>query len=229
MTDRLDHAFAAPDVLRWSLVGAFISGGQSVYGETQERRTDGGGAWQATLQNIPILTTEAALAWEAMMLRFHLGDTKVIVPRCAGRVKAAFTRPFGLVTHSDGTPFSDEMPYASALFEGVLSATVTLRATVATIILEPGYELVGGESFTMTGTKYGERLYGVAAIISQGGGVATVRFGPPAREAYAAGSVVDFNDPRCVMRAQLADGSAWADYDTAWHASTSIVFRETFR
>lgn len=229
MTDRLDHAFAAPDVLRWQLVGAFISGGQSVYGETQERRTDGGGAWQATLQNIPILTTAAALGWEALMLRFHLGDTKVIVPRCAGRVKAGFARPHDFVRHSDETPFSDEMPYASALLTGTLSGAIALRATTATIILEPGYELVGGESFTMTGPTYGDRLYGVASVISQAGGIATVRFGPPAREAYAAGTIVDFSDPRCVMVAQLAGGGSWADYDTAWHASPSIVFRETFR
>lgn len=229
MTDRLDHAFAAPDVLRWQLGGVFISGGQSVFGETQERRTDGGGAWQATLQSIQIVTTEAALAWEALMLRLHLGDTKLVVPRCAGRVKAAFTTPLGFVTHSDDTPFSDGTPYASALLEGTLGGGVALRATTATIVLEPNYELIGGESFTMTGTKYGERLYGVASVISQADGVAVVRFGPPAREAYPSGTVVDFNDPRCVMRAQLADGSSWADYDAAWHASTSIVFRETFR
>lgn len=229
MTDRLDHAFAAPDVLRWGIVGAFISGGQSVYGETQERRTDGGGAWQAALQNIPILTTEAALAWEALLLRFHLGDTKVVVPRCAGRVKAGFTHPHDLATHSDGTPFSDGMPYASALLFGSLSGSIALRATTATIVLEPGYELIGGESFTMTGPIHGERLYGIASIVSQADGVATVRFGPPAREAYTAGTVVDFNDPRCVMRAQLADGADWGDYDTAWQASTSIVFRETWR
>ncbi|MBO9710576.1 MAG: hypothetical protein J7521_20435 [Caulobacter sp.] len=229
MVDRVPHDFASPGVLRWGLVGSFISGGQTIYGETQERRTDGGGAWQASFQSIPILTTADARAWEAMMLRFHLGDTKVIVPRCAGRMKADFSRPAAFVPHSDETPFSDEMPYASALLAGSLSSDISLRATIATIVLEPGYALVGGESFTMTGPKYGDRLYGVASVLSQSGGVATVRFGPPAREAYAAGTVVDFADPRCVMRAQLADGADWGDYDTAWHASTSIVFRETFR
>jgi len=229
MVDRLPHAFAAPDVLRWGLVGSFISGGPTIYGETQERNASGGGAWQASFQSVPIYTSEAAKAWEALLLRFSLGDTKVVVPRCAGRVKADFTRPFGLVPYSDNSLHSDDTPFVSVLLTGALSAGIQLRATTATIVLEPGYELVGGEPFTMTGPRYGERLYGVASIISQSGGVATVRFGPPAREAYSAGTVVDFNDPRCVMRAQMADGSAWPDYDVAWHATPSIVFRETFR
>lgn len=231
MTDRLPHAFAAPDALQWGDTANWIQGGVTVYGEAQERSTSGGGAWVATCSEIPLLNEDDTRTWEALMLNWSLGDTKVIVPRCAGRIKARFALTGARNTHSDGTPFSDGTLYAGGVF-GELAADVALRATTAQIILPPGAALFGSEPFTVSGPTYGDRLYGVARILSvdPDTNTATVRFGKPAREAYPAGTPVDFGDPRCTMRAVMIDSaSAWPTFDPAWQANVAMVFRETFR
>lgn len=231
MTDRLPHAFAAPDAIRWSDTGGLISGGSPMaFSEEQERSASGGGAWVATCSGIQLLTEADQRTWESLVLGWSMGDTKVVVPRCAGRLKARFAFANARNTHSDGTPFSDGTLYAGGVF-GHLAAPVALRDTTAQIILPPGAALLGGEPFTMVGAAKAERLYGVYRILAVDvpSNTYTVRFAKPAREAYPAGTEVDFGDPRCVMRARMADGTGWAEYDPAWHAEVAMVFRETDR
>ncbi|MBI1682392.1 hypothetical protein [Caulobacter hibisci] len=230
MTDRLPHAFAAPDALRWSDTGGIITGGAPIFGEEQERSANGGGAWVASCSGIRLETEADQRTWEALILGWSMGDTKVVVPRCAGKLKAVFARPLARVTHSDGTPFSDGTLYAGGHF-GALAAPLALRDTTAQIILPEGAALLGGEPFTLVGNVYQERLYGVRRVLAVDveTNTYTVLFAKPAREAYPAGAEVDFGDPRCLMRARMADGTAWPEYDPAWHADVSMVFRETFR
>lgn len=228
MVDRLPHAFAASDALRWGDTANWVSGGATLGGESQERSTNGGGAWVAACSAISLITALDSRIWEALMLNWSLGDTKIIVPRCSN-LKATFAQTGARNTHSDGTPFSDGSLYAGGSF-GALAAPVALRDTTAQITLPVGAALLGGEPFTMTGPNRSERLYGVARILAVDvpTNTATVRFAKPAREAYPAGTEVDFGDPRCLMRAQLANGAGWATFDPAWHAQVDMVFRETF-
>lgn len=228
MTDILPHAFAAPDVLRWSNPGAFVRSPETIFGESIERRTDGGGKWRAELKGIPLLTESDARLWEALLLNWSLGDTKIIVPRCAGRIVAGFARAVGSVPHSDGTPFSDGSLYGSGVTT-TLAASVALRDTEMQVVLPEGGELRGAEPFTLVGPTYGPRLYGVARVLSVTDGVATVKTSPPAREPYDAGAEVDWSRPRCTMRAQLSGSDEWPEFDAAWQAGVSITFEETFR
>lgn len=231
MIDRLPHAFAAPDALRWSDTGGIITGGAPMFsGEEQERSASGGGAWVAFCSGISLLTEADQRTWEALVLGWSMGDTRVVVPRCAGRVKARFALPRARNTHSDGTPFSDGSLYAGS-HVGYLAEAVALRATTAKITLPTGAALFGAEPFTMVGSIYLDRLYAVRRVVSvdNATNTYTVSFAKPAREAYPAGATVDFGDPRCLMRARMADGTAWPEYDPAWHAEVSMVFRETFK
>lgn len=230
MTVRLPHAFAAPERLKWSDSGALITGGTPIFGEEQERSAAGGGLWLATCSGIRLTTEADQRTWESLVLGWSMGDTKVVVPRCSGRLKARFARASARNTHSDGTPFSDGSLYAGG-HHGFLAQALALRATTARITLPTGAALLGGEPFTMVGATYADRLYGVYRILSVDAltNTYTVRFAKPAREAYAAGTEVDFGDPRCVMRARMADGTAWPEYDPAWHAEVAMVFTETFK
>lgn len=226
--DTLPHEFAAARALRWRLAGAFIRGPQSVFGEAVERRTDGGGRWEAELGDIPLLSDASQRTWEALLLGWSLGDTKLIVPRCARSLKADYARSAARVPHSDDTPFDDDSLYVSEAEMGALAAALDLRDTEAQITLPAGAVLTAGEPFTLVGDVYGPRLYGVSRVLDVTGQVATVSFAPPAREAYALETAVDFGAPRCTMRAQLADGAAWPTLDVARQGNVSILFRETW-
>lgn len=199
-------------------------------GEEQERSASGGGAWVASCSGVRLLTEADQRTWHALMLSWSMGDTRVVVPYCAGKLKARFARPGARNTHSDGTPFSDGSLYMSS-YTGVLSEALELRATTAKITLPVGAALLGAEPFTIVGETYLDRLYEVRRVLAvdEVTNTYTVLFAKPAREALPAGAVVDFGDPRCLMRARMSDGSGWPEYDPAWHAEVSMVFRETFK
>lgn len=230
MVDRIPHFITSAGVIRWGDTGAFTSGGQSVFGETQERSMTGGGEWEAAFSEIEILTEADARVWEALRLNWSLGDTRVVVPRCAGRARASFVGTAARNTHSDGTSFSDGSLYVGGSY-GTLATTVGLRQTEALITLPEGAALTGAEPFTMVGPRHADRLYAVARVLAvdTGTNTYTVRFAKPARETYLVGTEVDFGDPRCVMRPLIGEGQGWPEYDTSWNASLSMVFRETFR
>lgn len=233
MTDVLPPCFALRAEMVWTLPGAFTTGGQSVYGgETQVRRTDGGGGWRATLQNLVLKDAANQKTWQAIWQDIMLGNTKYVVPRPPHRLKATFSGTGETVPWSDDVPFSDDTEWSTGDGFGSLAVALELRATEAQILLPPGAALEGGEPFTLVGTTYGARLYHVARVLAvaedDAGDTVAVRFGPPAREDYNSGTEVDFENPRCTMRAVPgADGSS-PMFTRSRFAMASMTFEETW-
>jgi hypothetical protein len=230
MTRVLPLCFALRGEMTWSNPGAFVSGGQSVFNsEPLTRRTDGGGGWMAALRGTALNTPGRQKTWNAITTLINLGDDKLIVPFPGFRLKPGFAGSLADTPWSDDTPFDDDSLFASGSGYGTLNADVALRATEMQVVLPADGSLEGGEPFSLTGPTYGTRLYMVAAVTDVTGLVATITFGPPAREAYTAGLEVDFEQPRCTMRAVIDQSEgAYPVFGRSKFASASMTFVETW-
>lgn len=208
-----------------------MAGGQSIFGESQTRRTDGGGRWFCEVGPILLSRRAEIQTYEALLLDWNNGNDKVVVHRHAGKLSAA---PDGqsLVPFSDGTTFSDGSPLVSGQVNAELVEDAALRATDLTVRVWGARPFAGAEPFTIVGPTYQDRLYGAARILSAtADGEATVyglRIGPPLREAAPAGTLVDFDRPRCVMRPDMTQDSLWPGYGPAFLGQGQLQFSETF-
>jgi hypothetical protein len=230
VTDQITPGLLRYSGLRWRLGGAFIDGGQSVFGESQTRRTDGGGRWFAEFGNVQVMTTAQAQLYEALLLDWNNGNEKVIVHRLAGPLLAGRDAE---VTFSDDTTFSDGSPLISGEVNAEFTASAALRATAISIRVWGASAFQGGEAFTVVHPTMEDRLYGVARVLSSTSADEytdyTLRISPPLREAVADGDQIDFNRPRCVMRVDVSDENLWPTFEPGFFARTSIRFSETFK
>lgn len=230
MTLVLPLCYARRGDMVWSNPGAFVSGGQSVFGaEPLTRRTDGGGGWMASLNGMGLTTAQHHKTWNALTTRWNLGDTRIIVPWTGFRLQASFAGALDDTPWSDDTPFDDDTLFEGGSGFGALAADVALRDTQAQITLPSGASLEGGEPFSITGGTYGTRLHMVASVDDIDGDVVTITFGPPAREAYTADTEVDFEHPRCTMRAVIDRAEdAYPTFGRSRFASANMTFVETW-
>lgn len=234
--DQISRASLVVEEARWRLSGALDSGGTTEDGENQTRRADGGGRW--VYEGEIILTTDQELRlYEALLLRWSLGFDIAVVSRIAGPLALGFTGDGStvLVPFSDGSTFSDGTLFESSsssayLVDAVIKGASTYRMYVA----GAPRNMEGGEPFTIIGTKYRERLHGVAGILNAEteteGVIYTVMAAPPLREDYPADTRVDLDNPRVVMRPNVGDAGVWPKYkDVFVGARVSVMFTETRR
>jgi hypothetical protein len=235
--DQITRTLLTVTSARWRLSGALDSGGTAEDGENQTRRADGGGKW--VMEGEIIMASDQQIRlYEALLLGWSLGDTRCVVSRIGGplMISSATDGQVTLVPFSDGSTFSDGTMFQSgSAGSGVLvdaadrgDVNYRLRVEGANRMLE------GGEPFTLIGSTYLERLYGVARITNiQADGAAiiyTVLAAPPLRDPYPAGLVVDFGNPRCFMRADIDSSEAWPTYqDVFVGARIPVSFTETRR
>lgn len=235
--DQITRNLLVVEEARWRLSGALDSGGTSEDGENQYRRADGGGRW--VCESEIILTSESDVRlYEALLLRWSLGFDIAVVSRIGGPLMLGFAEEGGtvLVPFSDGSTFSDGSMFESgSAGSSVLVDAVTKGATSYRVRIEGAPRaLEGGEPFTLVGTTYKERLYGVAGVLNQvadgAGTIYTILAAPPLRENYSAGLVADYDNPRVVMRPDLTDSSVWPKYKDVFRgARVPISFTETRR
>lgn len=181
-----------PETEVWRLVGVAISGGISVGGSSTLTRTDGGGLWACEMTGIELFTAAQLLAASALDMQLEAGASSIVVP-CFG---------FPL------RPVPAGVDWAPTI---TLADPAALRATTLAVQIDVGAPLEAGHPFSITGETHGKRLHKVhsvdAAEVVDGVYTQTIRIRPPLREAAAAGAVLDFTDPGCVMR--LANPNAW--------------------
>jgi hypothetical protein len=235
--DQISRNLLVVEEARWRLSGALDSGGTSEEGETQYRRADGGGRW--VCESEIILTTENEVRlYETLLLRWSLGFDIAIVSRIGGPLLLGFVEggSTALVPFSDGSTFSDGSMFLSGGAGGaILVDAVTKGSTSYRVRVEGAPRaLMGGEPFTMTGPVYQERLHGNAGILSQvadGGGIIyTILAAPPLREDYPAGTLVDFDNPRVVMRPDINNPDVWPSYRSVFRgARIPVSWTETRR
>jgi len=203
---------------------ATISGGTSLSGVEDVIATDGGGHWYADLGNADLYSRDRVMLWRAFKAALHGGVDAFIFPVCDIRHQPSRGRL--LAPHSDGAGFSDETLYENGDCGAETTVDLPLRSTQATISMALGKPLIGGERFTINHPDHRARCYQIGQIFEQTETGARFQFHPPLREAVSAGTEVDFNDPRCVMR---INGNMSAPLAGPRWATGSVSLVEDFR
>lgn len=206
----------------WNIVGNTMGAGQTT-GASVDVRSDGGGLWMASLNNIRFLDATDALLWRAVRQICNGGVTPIVVPR--NDIPFApwpAGAPTGLIAHSDGTPFDDGSGYYQPVIDITARGAAPLRATAMEFDLNYCGPLQGGEAFSIEHPLFGWRLYEIATVVvAEGGASAAVTFNPPLREAVDDETRLEFDRPRCLMK--LATPGAMDLNVTTWPFSLASV------
>lgn len=211
----------------WNIIGNTAGSGQTS-SVAAVIRSDGGGFWAASLNNIQFLDRSDTLLWRAIRQLCNGGVSPIVVPRN----DIAFAPfPFGAlpmdaIPHSDGALFSDGGGYAQPIINVTCNGGAALRAVSMNVNLIVCADLQGGEAFSIEHPTFGWRMYEIATVSPVSDGVVAITFNPPLREAIVDGEQIEFDMPRCTMR--LADPKAMDLNVTTWPFSiASVKFIET--
>lgn len=213
--------------------GVAVTAGESISGETDVIRTDGGGYWLVQMVGIELLTTDLVRAWRAWEDTLESGVTKVLVPvadvRQAPRpvVGGKLGSPSKLEATSDDPYFPEAVGFASPWIVARATQPALLRATELEILVEHGARLKGGEVFAISHATSGRRCYRVGRVLSRDGQTAVAQIRPPLREAIADDTALDFDWPSFVATV-LPDAEISPELENGRRAVVDIAFRESF-
>lgn len=187
----------------WTIGGAATSGGASLSGIDEPIRTDGGGYVQGSLSQGMAITPEQNKSWRGFTTAMDGGATQFVCMVGDRRhqpvkARAPWANPSNSVYASGGA-----IAHVQTIQNG---QTGGLRATLMRITaqLEVPLNEDGGEWFTIVHTTWGERAYNLISATLVSTGVYDIEFRPPLREATDAGVFIDFDNPRCIVRASAA-------------------------
>jgi hypothetical protein len=226
----------APSEWTWRIVGAPLIGGQPISGPPQTAEVTGGGYWMAEWTPALLSPSRGLAAWRAIVAELSSGVSLLEVPVLDALQPWPAGVAASLVPFSDGSTFDDLSEFFSDAIDATLFADAYMPAspappappTQAQIEFTAGGALMGGEYFTVVGPSGFAKLHMVTRILSTAGNVATVCVRPPFREDMAAGTLVDFNRPRCVMKADLSSvEKAWPRMRSAMVSEAAITFMES--
>jgi hypothetical protein len=212
---------------------AVITGGESLSGETDTIRTDGGGYWLISLLGIELLSTDLIRAWRAWEDTLESGVTKVLVPvadvRMAPRpvVGGRLSSPSQLHPQSDDPYFPEAVGFATPWIVAHATADAALRATELSLTVVNGARVKGGEVFAINHPTAGRRIYRVGRVLARAGQDATVQIRPPLREAITDGNALDFDWPS-VVATLLPDADISPEILYGRSSVVDILFREAF-
>jgi hypothetical protein len=204
--------FGLEDVGPPKLVRRALSGGVSLSGEEQKVGITGGGSWVLQASG-DLIEENKVRAWRALETLLAGGTTAATVEWPVG-----LFQPIG--------PLRTRRPFGwpPVAASGILQAQATafgvhaLRATTLNIAdFSAPRALVGGEFFTIDHATWGERGYEIAEVVSQ----AQVKIRPPLREALVGDEVIDFDNPRCLMK--VADMQTQLNMGRFAKVSVSLV------
>ena len=198
MADLIVSPFLGVQSIGWMLRNASRSGGVGLTGQEQVIVSPTG-RWTATavFNVFSGLEDPAALAYRSLIRRGR--GAIVIVPETDTRGPlqwAGIKIPRRGVRHSDGATFSDGSGYGQDYTGATLAAAATMNATQIQIRLGGGLILIPGMRFSTPD----DRLHEIDEVVAQDGEIWTVRILPWLRADYAAGTVLNFDAPRCRMR-----------------------------
>lgn len=213
--------------------GATVTGGESLSGQTDVIKTDGGGYWFVQMAGIELITPDLVRAWRAWEDELDSGVTKVLVPvadvRHAPRpvVGGSLSRPSQLQNDSVDPYFPEAVGFATPWIVAKITAAAALRATTVTIEVERGARLKGGEIFAIAHATAGRRIYRVRRVLDRDGQSATVLIRTPLREAVAIDTPVDFDWPSLVATL-VPEADISPDIEYGNRSTVDISFREAF-
>lgn len=221
-----------PSQIKTELVARVIESPDSLSGNSQVIRTDGGGYWRCDMGGMALLTSDqirAHRSWEDYMAG---GAQEFLVPIAdirhapRGTIGNQLVRPGPLLVTGTDPYFPEALGYAVPVIIATAGAAA-LRATELTVTIERGSRVVGGQYFSITHPTKGRRMYRTGRVISRNGQAATVSIVPPLREAIGPATALDFDFPSFL-------GSLVPNTDTAAEllfsrsANVSFSFREAF-
>ncbi len=214
---RLPLRLLAPSDLQWRIAGAALMGGQPISGAPQTADISTGGWWVCEWQVGVLATLAQHGAWRATLGQLQSGVQVVEVPV----LDALQPYPPGY----EGQPI--EASLAAAAYMPAYPAPPA-ASNLAQIEIAVGAALQGGEYFTVVGPSGAPRLHMVTSIVAVAGAVSTVTVAPPFRENMDAGTPVDFNAPRCTMKADLTSlKDAWPRITPGFLARPKMTFLES--
>lgn len=172
------------------------SGGRSLTGSRQYVQADAG-FWMITLGAVRIRSNDDVLTWRELETALDGRAGRVHVPAYDGK-----RRP---------------IPPVNATADGDVPA----GATTMTISVDTGATIEEGMHWSVEG-----RLYRIRKILSSPGGPSyDVSFRPPAREAIADGTSLEFDSPVCRCRLATDDGMD-IELDLLRYATPDVIFIE---
>jgi hypothetical protein len=198
----------APSSLQARLVGQAITGGVSLSGEAQFADASGGGRWVVEFGETALWTREKVLAWRAFVAACDGGAQSLLMPFADRRHQPVNPTYSGSDTFGLSSWVADAAAWTPEEAWGVISAGAALGATSLTMAsFHASRRLLGGEKFSPEPGTLGWRAHTVTRVISGGlgsGDSTQIQFRPPLREAIpveSPGSLLNFESPRCVVRA----------------------------
>lgn len=217
---------------KWDLAATTIGGGRTLTGAMPLSRIDGGGLWAAELSDVKVSTADQVRAWRALSARMDGGATPVVM-ECRDTRFAPWPTVAGVpvtsneATNDDDSTPDDDTDYDGSCIEATLVNAVALRATSAVIRFVAGGPLQGGEYFSIQHETFSHRLYRVASVEVNDAGDSEITFRPPLREATDAGTAVEFDTPKCIMKLATPNAMDLA-LELRFHGTASVRLIEEF-
>jgi hypothetical protein len=186
-----------PATMSFNMRARNTAGSRSMSGLSQDIAS-GAGGWVARYTKVAIIDAQKAKTFYGVAAQLQGRLNPLLVPLYD--VKRA---PFPLsqpgpnngIPHSDGAYFSDGSGYSEPVISIQLTYAILRGATAATFSVFLGAELEPGHHFSI-----GQRLYRIATAFPVTPTIFEITFWPPAREAVALGTTVEFDMPVCKMK-----------------------------
>lgn len=133
----------------------------------------------------------------------------------------------GSVPFSDGSLFGDGVGFSGQYIAILPQTDLVLRQTIFSVKVARGKALVGGEHFTIAHPTWGPRMYRIRyAYALDSSNVQQIEIRPPLREVSPlASTLLDFDNPRSVMKLNMKDGMR-AKFDITRNARPDLSFVE---
>ncbi|UXT47846.1 hypothetical protein FY136_00800 [Agrobacterium tumefaciens] len=201
------------------------SGGRSLGGVEPSVRTDIG-YWSITYDGvvIPLGDREGWRCWQAIARELGGSSGLAIVPILSA-VSAPYAsggfEPQYLVSHGDGTPFSDDSKYAQDAISIRTMGTTGIGQSVMRLRIINAASDLAGVRFS-----FEHALYETGAIMDVDGDIVTVPVWPTVRAPIPADAELEFDRPTCLCHL-ASDGEMAVSQDAmARFAAPTISFVE---
>lgn len=226
MIERLPSAAPfLPQMMRWRLADARTEAAGGFGIPPVSVTTDGGGYWVAEFGEMRAATDPQHRALRGLAARMR-GGKRINVPF----FELAPTGGLEEVSFSDGTTYDDGTGEIAGLTSAVLEEAVAANAFTCLIRVTAGPDLRGDDVFSaIRSAALGEELHLCESLTLVEPGLWEATVAPQFRQAHAAGTELNFNDPACAMKLDDPEGQLWGRFDRTWIARPSARFVEAVR
>lgn len=213
MTTTFDPCDFHPEAFRIDLKRMTLDGPASLSG-VQNAQSLPGGAWVAECANVRLNSRSRLLSWRQFVARARGGAREFEV-----LLQDKRQGPWPVV--------AGRRVYTPGSIVATLTAAASLNDTEIGITVASGGTVEAGQHFSMTGTRWGKRLYRLVEVTSLGAGAYSIEIETGLREDFATGAAIDFETPGCTMR--VANPSEIEpSVRLGKQAASSVVFIESF-